>query len=74
VTQTGNVRLMVREGPWKLIPSPPQAAAQRPELYNLADDIGETKNLAAQHPDQVKRLTELLRQVRESGHSRPAGK
>ena len=28
------------------------------ELYNLADDIGETKNLAAAHPDRVKALSE----------------
>jgi arylsulfatase A-like enzyme len=74
VTQTGAGRLMIREGPWKLISTPPQVAAQRPELYNLADDLSETKNLAAQNPEKVKHLTDLLRQVREGGRSRPAGK
>ena len=41
------------------------------ELYNLADDIGETKNIAAQHPEIVKEMTSLLQQVREKGRSRP---
>ncbi|MBL8212887.1 MAG: sulfatase [Bryobacterales bacterium] len=41
----------VREGDWKL---------RQGELYNLADDIGETRNVAAQHPDIVKRLTARL--------------
>jgi hypothetical protein len=29
------------------------------ELYNLADDIGETKNVAATHPQKVKELAEI---------------
>ena len=28
------------------------------ELYNLADDIGEKKNLAATHPEKVKELAD----------------
>ncbi|MBI5396711.1 MAG: arylsulfatase [Verrucomicrobia bacterium] len=31
-----------------------------PELYNLADDIGETKNLAAAQPEKAKELREKL--------------
>ena len=31
-----------------------------PELYNLADDPGELKNLAASDPDRVKRMTDDL--------------
>lgn len=30
------------------------------ELYNLADDIGERRDLAAQHPDRVAALTAPL--------------
>jgi hypothetical protein len=41
------------------------------QLYNLAEDIGETKNVAADHPEIVKELTALLQQVRQSGRSRP---
>ena len=38
------------------------------ELYNLADDIGETKNLAEARPDDVKRLNGLIsRFLEETG-------
>ena len=39
---------------WKLI------TGAAPELYNLADDPGELKNLAAAQPDRVKRMTDEL--------------
>jgi arylsulfatase A-like enzyme len=35
-----------------------------PQLFNLAEDIGETKNVAADHPEIVKELTELLNKAR----------
>ena len=80
LVEHGNV-LAIRKGPWKLIPAVGgggqarrKAKAAGPgtaELYNLADDIGETKNLAAQHPEIVKEMTALLQQVRENGRSRP---
>ncbi len=42
----------IRVGDWKLV-----AAKGDPwELYQLADDRGETHNLAAQHPDKVREL------------------
>ena len=41
------------------------------ELYNLDDDIGETKNLAGQHPDKVKELAALLEQTRTADRSHP---
>ncbi len=34
-------------------------------LYNLDDDVSESKNVANQHPDVVKRLTALAEQARE---------
>lgn len=44
----------VRSGKWKLV----NAAPGRPwELYDLEADGGETRDLASQHPDQVKDLT-----------------
>ena len=59
----------VRQGSWKLALSPqpetmgkgaaPDAAGQGPRLYNLDDEIGEQTNVAAQHPEIVKRLQEL---------------
>ncbi|MCP5537362.1 MAG: sulfatase-like hydrolase/transferase [Akkermansiaceae bacterium] len=42
----------IRMGDWKLL----QAACMPTALYNLAEDIGETKNVAAEHPDIVRRL------------------
>jgi arylsulfatase A-like enzyme len=47
----------VRRGPWKLVY---WHADQRKELYNLDDDIGETANLAAEHPDIVSELSANL--------------
>jgi arylsulfatase A-like enzyme len=68
----------LRKGWWKLIPAagPGMGGAARgqtanPQLYNLAEDLGETKNLAGEHPERVKEMTALLQQVREQGRSRP---
>jgi len=49
--------LAVREGDWKLLC---EYDGSQPELYNLATDRGESTNLAANHPDVVKRLTGAL--------------
>jgi uncharacterized sulfatase len=42
---------------WKAIRD---VASQRIELYNLADDVGETRNLAAEHEDLVAKFREYL--------------
>ena len=58
----GETLKAVRCGPWKLArPENPQAKkaapqANAPHLYNLEDDIGESKDVAAEHPDVVQRL------------------
>lgn len=47
-------------------PDDPRFAAaiiREPLLFNLANDPDETKNLAAQHPDKVKEMTELLQKA-----------
>jgi arylsulfatase A-like enzyme len=76
-------RLAVRQGPWKYgPPSYPggkqrtnkdgKKAAQVPaQLYNLAEDVGETKNLIAQYPEKVKELEALLARIRTTPRSRP---
>ena len=46
----------VRSGPWKL-ELPPKS--KTPVLYNLDAEIGETTDVSAQHPDEVKRLQAL---------------
>ena len=66
----------VRRGDWKLIRffADNDDGSDRFELYNLKDDLGETKNLAAEKPELVAR-TELAHQrfpARHQGrHSRP---
>ncbi len=51
----------VRTGDWKAV----RPAPGRPlELYDLASDIGETKNVAAAHPDVIARIETYLRTAR----------
>jgi len=77
----------VRSGKWKLhLKAPaqrrrrkgPQPKPQPPgaQLYDLSADIGEKKNVAAAHPDVVKRLTGLLKRFDEElkANLRPPGK
>jgi len=56
----------VREGDWKLVhngPATTEDGRQIPKvenfLSNLAEDVSETHNLAAEHPEIVRRLTRL---------------
>jgi arylsulfatase A len=71
----------VRSGKWKLHlphnyphPEPPGADAKPGKhvtqeiglaLFDLDNDVGETTNVAGQHPDVVKRLEELAAECRE---------
>ncbi len=52
----------IRQGDWKLIEFFEDGAL---ELYNLANDIGESKNLAARHPDRAKALHAALKSWRK---------
>ena len=47
-------RAAIRMGDWKLI----EHGVDGAELFNIASDPGETTNLAAQHPERVKQLSE----------------
>jgi arylsulfatase A-like enzyme len=78
VHHSDNGEFAYREGDWKIVFKKPgpnlDTSRGKPavvELYNLADDIGETKDLAEQHPEVVERLTENLRSVVDRGRSRP---
>jgi len=86
VLHSSGGRFAIRKDEWKLIdgrgaggmnygletpdvkPAPGDPAV---ELYNLADDPGETKNLAASRADVVGGLTKLLRRYQAEGRSRP---
>jgi len=74
--------LSLIKGPWKYIePSDgPRMQVQTntelgldraPQLYNLAEDLGERRNVAAQHPEKVAELSDLLKKIRQAGRSRP---
>ncbi|GAA4437277.1 sulfatase-like hydrolase/transferase [Bremerella cremea] len=51
--------LAVRDGNWKLLCGYDGSEVQ---LFNLHDDVGETKNVAADHPEEVARLKDELMQ------------
>ena len=51
----------VRMGNWKAVRN---VHGKPTELYDLSKDIGEEKNLAAQHPDIVKKAEELFKTAR----------
>jgi arylsulfatase A-like enzyme len=53
-------KISMRQGDWKLIQNNRSQGA-KPELYDLAKDIGETKNLASQNPQVVARFLEKMK-------------
>ena len=59
----------VRDGSWKLVLS-----GKKSELFNLKDDISEKTNLAEKHPDQVTRLTKLIKAWQASVAASSGGK
>lgn len=74
----------IRQGPWKLAFCPGSGGWSRPrpgtddastlppvQLFDLSADPAEEKNLAAQHPEVVRRLTTLLEHIVATGRSTP---
>lgn len=51
----------VRAGKWKAVRLSPSAPL---ELYDLSADIGENSNIAASHPDVIKRMEKYLQSAR----------
>ncbi len=78
-----NGSFAIRQGDWKLnfcpgsggwsSPKPGKAKEVKEwvQLYNLASDPAETKNLAAENPETVQRLTNLAQQYIDNGRSTP---
>ncbi len=73
--------LAIRVGDWKYIePNKGSKVAwstgnetandPKPQLYNLKDDIGETKNLAEKYPEKAKELAAKLDAIKTAGRSR----
>jgi len=75
----------LREGTWKIIFGPgaggfgtankqaanDEEAKVRVQLYDLATDLGETKNVAAEHPELVAKLTKVMEKLVNDGRSTP---
>ncbi len=64
----GNNYRSGRLRPYALPDTAPEAPAQ---LYNLASDPGETRNLYFKHPEIVKELKDKLEEYKASGRSAP---
>ncbi len=67
----------LRQGSWKFIAGSgsggwsPEKSEHPVQLYNLAADQGETKNLVTQEPDRVKEMKKLLEKLIVEGRSTP---
>jgi arylsulfatase A-like enzyme len=70
--------LLLREGSWKYIEPTTGPKVQKNtntelggdsdgQLFNLANDLGERRDLAAEHPDVVLRMRERLQEIRSAG-------
>jgi arylsulfatase A-like enzyme len=80
VTHSWYGQFAIRQGPWKLIlgtdgsggfVTPNDARKERGpgQLYNLAEDPSESRNLYAAKPEIVTRLSALLDKYKAQGHS-----
>lgn len=83
---SGTTLQAVRQGTWKLVVAPQAAgmgkkggvetaSPEKPRLYDLDADIGETTDVAAAHPDVVNRLRTLIQAAAAdlATSARPAG-
>jgi len=52
----------VRMGEWKFVHSGKELKGKQPMLFNLSEDIGETKDLAVQHPEIVEQIKEIIQE------------
>lgn len=77
----------IRHGDWLLVDAPSGYVSGRnkaweerhgypanespAQLFNLKNDIGQRKNLISRHPEKAGELRDLLKKIRERGHSAP---
>ncbi len=71
----------IRRGPWKWIEGDYHPDTKigvlrsrkdqfHPQLYNLVNDVAETKDVSGEHPEVAKELEQLLNRYRDGGFSR----
>ncbi len=65
----------LRDGPWKIIFSKGNKGNEKDpypgQLYNLAEDLGETNNLWNREPERVAELSKIMEQLVQQGRSTP---
>lgn len=77
----GNATMALIKGDWKYIvpnsrpkmnksTNTEMGTDKRPQLYNIQDDIGETKNLAKKQPEKLKELEDLFKKIKKDGRTR----
>ncbi len=73
VSQSSTGQFVLRRGDWKLIFAPDATKPDGPpgQLYNLQDDLGETRNLYVANPNIVGEMTALLEDLIARGRSTP---
>jgi arylsulfatase A-like enzyme len=59
--------LALRKGPWKYIGPRNAGKKGKRELYNLADDVGETTNLRNADKERTREMADLLDHYRKNG-------
>jgi arylsulfatase A len=82
-----NGSFAIRQGKWKLSlcagsggwsdPKPGSSEEKElpdTQLYDMSADTAESKNLQAEHPEEVARLTKLLEEFIANGRSTPGAK
>jgi arylsulfatase A len=83
VHHSGSGTFAIRQGKWKLVVDNlgsggfsdprmvrPERGGPQGQLYNLEQDLGETKNLYEEHPEIVETLRRTLDELKASGRSR----
>jgi arylsulfatase A-like enzyme len=64
--ETASPQQAVRMGPWKaVVPQRRKQAARKIELYNLEEDLGEQRDVAAERPDIVARLQQIMAEAHQ---------
>ena len=71
VNSSGQGAYGIRCGDWKLILDTAGKLKPPIQLYNLAEDLGETKDLAAQYPQRVAELRALMAKLVADGRNTP---
>ncbi len=61
----------IRVGQWKAVRQNMSKGNLEIELYNIANDIGEQNNVAADHPDVVAKLAKMMQEVRTPSETFP---